>query len=226
MNPFKMAVALFEYAAGSPLGDVAVLKVDALGGASEELAAKLAPVRGYAPTLDLAALRRLPAGTLGHAYATFLDANGIVPLAVSPPVRERFRDDPYALRYAATHDLHHVLTGFDTTLAGEAGVLAFNVAQGTAPVGRWALLFVRILFTLAAPWRARAIAANVRRGLAMGDAAELVMAAPLESWLDQPIDDVRRRVAVVGEGSSVARGDVESEDVERAVERGAHGRPV
>jgi ubiquinone biosynthesis protein Coq4 len=71
-------------------------------------------------------------------------------------------------------------------------VLAFDVAQGTAPVGRWALVVVRILFALAAPWRARAIAANIRRGLAVGRDAELVMAAPLESWLERPIEDVRR----------------------------------
>jgi ubiquinone biosynthesis protein Coq4 len=53
---------------------------------------------------------------------------------ISADVRERFRDNPYALRYTTTHDLHHVLTGFDTGLAGEAGVVAFNVGQGSAPV--------------------------------------------------------------------------------------------
>jgi ubiquinone biosynthesis protein Coq4 len=196
MNVFKMALTLFEYIAGSPLGDVAVLKVDALGKASDDIVAKLAPVRGYTPVLDLATLRRLPAGTLGNEYARFVDANGIVPLKVSAPVRERFRDNPYAIRYAMTHDLHHVLAGFDTTLAGEAGVLAFNVAQRTAPIGRWALAIVRGLFAIAAPWRARAIARCVRRGFAMGRAAELVIAAPLESWFEDPIDDVRRRLGI------------------------------
>jgi ubiquinone biosynthesis protein Coq4 len=196
MNLFKLGTTMFAYAAGSPLGDVAVLKIDALGGASADLAEKLAPVRGYAPTPDLAVLRRLPVGTLGRAYATFLDANGIVPLAVSAPVRERFRDNPYALRYTATHDLHHVIAGFDTTLAGEAGVLAFNIAQGTAPIGARMLAFVRVLYTIVAPWRARAIASNVRRGLELGGSAALVMAAPLESWFDEPLDDVRRRLGI------------------------------
>jgi ubiquinone biosynthesis protein Coq4 len=194
MNLVKLFGMLRAHRAGAPLGDVVVLKLDALSGVSNEVARKLEPVRGWAPTHDLPALRRLPAGTLGREYARFLDDNGRVPLEVSPAVRERFRENPYALRYTATHDLHHVLAGFDTSLAGEAGVLAFNVGQRTAPVGRWALWIVRLLYTLIAPWQARSIARNLRDGLAMGRAAELVMAAPLESWFEEPLEDVRAKL--------------------------------
>ena len=54
-------------------------------------------------------LRALPAGTLAREYARFLDANGIEPLVISAAVKERFRENPFALRYTTTHDLHHVL---------------------------------------------------------------------------------------------------------------------
>jgi ubiquinone biosynthesis protein Coq4 len=194
MNLVKLFGMMRAYGAGAPLGDVLVLKLDALSGVSDEVARKLEPVRGWVPEHDLRALRLLPAGTLGREYARFVDANGIVPLAVSPAVRERFRENPYALRYTATHDLHHVLAGFDTSLAGEAGVLAFNVGQRTAPVGRWGLWLVRVLYTLVAPWQARAVAGNLRTGFAMGRAADLVMAAPLESWFAEPLADVRARL--------------------------------
>lgn len=196
MNLLKLLGTMRAYAGGAPLGDVAVLKVDALAGVSPDVERKLETARGSEPSHDLRALRKLPPDTLGHAYARFCVANGISPLVVSPALRERFRDRPYPLRYAATHDLHHVLTGFDTSLAGEAGVLAFDVAQGTAPVGRAALSFVRVLYTLVAPWQASAIARNVREGLQMGERAQLVMAAPLEEWFDVPLREVRERLGL------------------------------
>jgi ubiquinone biosynthesis protein Coq4 len=153
-------------------------------------------VRGYAPSHDLPALRALPAGTLGREYARFLDANRIEPLVISDSVKERFRDNPYALRYTTTHDLHHVLTGFDTGLAGEAGVVAFNIGQGSAP-GTWRLLWVpRLLWSLLSPTQARKIWHNLRVGQALGRRAKLVIAQPLESWFAEPLSQVRARLGI------------------------------
>jgi ubiquinone biosynthesis protein Coq4 len=192
----KMLGVLRAYRSGALLGDVVVLKLDALAAAPAGVAKKLEALHGYAPEPELPALRELPQGSLGREYARFLDANGISPLVVSPAVRARFRADPYALRYTATHDLHHVLAGFDTGLAGEAGVLAFNVGQGAAPVSRAMLAVVRVLYTMVSPMQARAIANNVRVGLAMGKNAELVMGSPLESWFEEPLATVRARLGI------------------------------
>src|SRR5689334_1412619 len=101
------------------LGDLVIWKLALLPRPACEIG-------GVFPHLDAAALRKLPKKTLGGAYARFLDDNRITPLE---PTR---KGSAYALRFTATHDLHHVVTGFDTTLAGEIGVLAFNVGQGTA----------------------------------------------------------------------------------------------
>jgi ubiquinone biosynthesis protein COQ4 len=196
MDLVKMLRMVRAYRSGAPLGDVVVLKLAALSAVPEGVNAKLGAVRGYAPEHDLAILRRLPLGTLGRDYADFLDANGVAPLVVSPCVRERFRHEPYALRHAATHDIHHVLTGFDTGLAGEDGVLAFNVGQGAAPVSRATLSFVRALHTLVSPTQGHAIANNIRVGLAMGEKAKLVIAEPVESYFEEPLAEVRRRLAI------------------------------
>jgi ubiquinone biosynthesis protein Coq4 len=196
MNLAKLLSVFRLYRAGAPLGDVVVLKLDALATAPHGMDAKLAALEEHAFAPDLAVLRRMPAGSLGREYARFCDANGIVPLDVSPAVRERFRRSPYALRYTSTHDLHHVLAGFDAGLAGEMGVLAFNVGQGAAPVSRAMLRFAAVLYTLLSPTQARTIANNVRVGLAMGRSAALVMAAPLESWLGEPLEEVRRRLGI------------------------------
>jgi ubiquinone biosynthesis protein COQ4 len=196
MNLRKMLETLRAFRAGAPLGDVAVLKFDALSAPPMWLTAKLEPLRGYAPAQDLTLLRALAPGTLGREYAGFLDANGITPLVVSPHVKERFHDNPYVLRYATTHDLHHVLTGFDTGLAGEAGVFAFTIAQGSAPAGRGMLQLVRIVYALFSPTQARRVWHNIRIGLALGAAAKLVIAEPIEAWFEEPLVEVRRKLGL------------------------------
>jgi hypothetical protein len=101
------------------LGDLVILKLMVLPRPKCEIG-------GAFPHLDIAVLRKMPKKTLGGAYAEFLDEHRIAPL---DPTR---KGSAYALRFTATHDLHHVVTGFDTTLAGEIGVLAFNVGQDGA----------------------------------------------------------------------------------------------
>ncbi len=196
MNPAKMLETLRAFRAGAPLGDVAVLKLDALSAPPRGIAARLERVRGYAPEQNLTTLRALPLGSLGREYARFLDANGITPLAVSPHIKERFRENPFVLRYTATHDLHHCLLGFDAGLAGEAGVYAFNVAQGSAPGGRGMLWFMRILYALFSPPQARRIWHNIRVGQRLGSKAKLVIAEPIEAWFGEPIAEVRKKLSI------------------------------
>ena len=197
MNLRKMRDTLVAYRAGAPLGDVVVMKIDALSAPSREVVRKLEAMYGYdAPTHDLAELRALPAGTLGREYARHLDANGIEPLVISPAVRDRYRSNPYALRYTTTHDLHHVLTGFDTGLAGEAGLVAFNVGQGSAPIGRAMLWYVRVMYGLLSPTQSRRLWHDIRVGLEMGRRAKLVIAEPIESHFAEPIDRVREALDI------------------------------
>ena len=165
MNLAKMLEMLRAFRAGAPLGDVAALKLDALSAPPRGINAQLERLRGYAPEQDLAVLRTLPPGSLGREYARFLDANGITPLVVSAHIKERFRENPFVLRYTATHDLHHCLLGFDAGLAGEAGVYAFTVAQGAAPGGRGMLWTLCILYALFSPPQARRIWHNIRVGV-------------------------------------------------------------
>ena len=196
MNLARMLETIRAFRAGAPLGDVAVLKFAALSAPPRGINAKLEALRGYAPEQSLPVLRALPAGTLGREYARFLDANGITPLTISPHIKERFHENPYVLRYATTHDLHHVLAGFDTGLAGEAGAYAFTVAQGSSPGGRGMLGLVRLVYPLFSPTQARRIWHNIRVGLALGAAARLVIAEPLEAWFDQPLERVRERLGI------------------------------
>ena len=86
-------------------------------------------------TVDLEALAKLPAGTLGHAYATFMTSHGLTP-NVFDGSPEEVRD-PHAAyvvqRMRQTHDLWHVVTNAQTDPAGEIALQAFTYAQSGAP---------------------------------------------------------------------------------------------
>jgi ubiquinone biosynthesis protein COQ4 len=68
--------------------------------------------RNVPAIVELEDLRSLPPGTLGHAWAEHLDANGLKPFDSGP-------------RRQQLHDGVHVLTGYGTDPVGEAEVQAF-----------------------------------------------------------------------------------------------------
>ncbi|NUQ76419.1 MAG: hypothetical protein HUU21_23010 [Polyangiaceae bacterium] len=184
---------------GGPLGDAAILKADALGvRATPSTEVQLEGVRGYLPRIDIAALRGLPGGTLGHEYAQFLDKNGLVPFTVSADFDpEILRRNTFAARYAVTHDMFHVLTGFDTSWAGEMGVLAFAAAQGYTRAQRFlGLPLAALLYPLFSPRQAIAVFRALRRGWRMGKRARFLLGVRLEEHFDRPIADLRAELGI------------------------------
>jgi ubiquinone biosynthesis protein COQ4 len=196
MNLKLLYEATRAFLGGAPIGDVAVMKIAALRATPAGLDEHLQHLRGFAPRLEREVMERLPDGSLGREYARFLAANGLEHLAISEPMLQRFIGNPYALRYTVTHDLHHLLTGFDTGLAGEVGVAAFTAAQGAGPIRVAGIRWLRWLYALLSPSQASAIFHNVALGIAMGAKAKLVLAEPLESWLEEPIAAVRERLGI------------------------------
>ena len=84
--------------------------------------------------VDFDALRKLPDGTLGREYTRFLDDHGITPDAffALPDVGD-LRVARLMLRFRQTHDLWHVLTGYEPDVAGELLLQAFMYAQTRSP---------------------------------------------------------------------------------------------
>ena len=92
---------------------------------------------------DRAALERMHPDSLGRAYLHYLDRNGFRPTGLlelqwetqARWVREEGLPalDPerawYLDRGTLTHDLFHVVTGYETDELGEAALLAFSQAQ-------------------------------------------------------------------------------------------------
>lgn len=191
-----------------PKGDLTILKCDAFGVRGRpEIERRLGAVKGYAPRIDLDRLRALPDGTLGREYARLLDAQGYAPFEVSGELEpELVARNTFGLRIAATHDIVHVLTGFDTSWAGEMGVLGFSVSQDYSRAQRWfALPVATLLYPILAPGRITAIFRSLREGLRMGARAEFVLGRRLEEDFERPVDELRRELGIaIAPGASTS----------------------
>jgi ubiquinone biosynthesis protein COQ4 len=73
--------------------------------------------------IDLAALARLPEGTLGREFVRYFETNGIEPFVSSFPVESDV--DYLSKRYRETHDIFHVITGYGTDEHSEMELQAF-----------------------------------------------------------------------------------------------------
>jgi ubiquinone biosynthesis protein Coq4 len=120
-------------------------------------------------------------------------ARGLSPFTVSERVgQEMIRRNVFAVRYAVTHDIFHLLLGFDTTLSGEMGVLAFAVAQGYSRAQVVSLVLAAVLYPILAPRQARRTLRALARGYRLGKQARCLLAERFEERWEEPIDAVRR----------------------------------
>jgi ubiquinone biosynthesis protein Coq4 len=156
--------------------------------------------------VQLESLARSAPGTLGRAVHDELKRMGIDPKdMVLPEVRNDF--DYVRAHMRETHDIWHVVTGFDTDVAGELGLQAFYFAQFRAPLPP--VLFVvgflnTVLYSMDdGERRMRAIV----RGWLLGRKAKTLFGVRWAELWDTPLAEVRRRY------------DVDIEGVEAAIER-------
>ena len=85
---------------------------------------------------DAEALRRLPKGTLGHTYVTILDTMGYdINFFPEPAFYNNLQNDADYINYRvfATHDIHHIVSGFSLDGFGEIGVISISVGQFNHP---------------------------------------------------------------------------------------------
>jgi ubiquinone biosynthesis protein COQ4 len=159
-------------------------------------------LREILPVLqDRDRLRALPNGTLGREYARFLDREGISAEGLVD-ASEEYEDDKIFLderarclsnRLRDTHDLWHVVTGYQRDLFGEHALLAFSYAQTRNPG-------IGFIVVMAAIRRWREGEKNVIplawEGYRRGRRAAFFVAADWEGMLAMPLDDVRRVLKV------------------------------
>lgn len=99
-------------------------------------AAALIARRQLSGPYDVTALKQLPKGSLGYTYAKVMEAMGYdIDFFPDPAFYNNLENDADYINYRvyATHDLHHILSGFSLDNFGELGVISISVSQFRFP---------------------------------------------------------------------------------------------
>ncbi len=180
--------------------------------ASDPASAALIAARHSAPPHDLEALRALPRGTLGHTFATVLGAiNYDLNFFPKPAFFNDLATDADYINYriAATHDLHHILTGFSLDTSGELGVTSVSVAQASIPAFAFIDLIALMLSWLRSdtpiaeisdaampPGHVAYVYRTINKGLEMGMAARPLFPVLWEERMEQDLEDLRQELGI------------------------------
>jgi ubiquinone biosynthesis protein Coq4 len=154
--------------------------------------------------IDLARLRAMPDGTFGREAARFLDARKLDPNDL--PDRPGTTETAWLRAHLfETHDLWHVVTGFDTDVPGEAGLQAFYLAQfpGRLPAVLLSILFINTFLYKFEESDARMDA--ITHGWALGKRAEQLLGVRWNDLFALPLSDVRTRLGLPVAGVATSR---------------------
>lgn len=145
-------------------------------------------------SLNIPHLRTLAEGTLGHAYVTWLDREG-----VSPDTRDSVRyiddaEEAYVMqRYRESHDFLHALTGLPIIAEGEIALKAFEFANTVLPMTGLSLAAVA---RLKPAERARFWAVYLPWAVRNGLKGEEVINVYWEEEMDTPVEVLRERLGL------------------------------
>ena len=145
-------------------------------------------------TMSVEYLRALPENTVGRAYVSWLDREG-----VSPDTREatRYIDDEecaYVMqRYRECHDFYHAITGLPVMREGEVALKAFEFANTLLPMTGLAVFAVtslkkgerRRFWEIYGPWA-------VENGLRSQDVINVYW----EEELENDVQELRERLGI------------------------------
>lgn len=151
--------------------------------------------RYLAPEADIDALLRCPEGSLGHAYAHHITDNGFDP--------DYFRKidvaddlDYVLMRIRQTHDIWHVVTGFDTSRIGELSLKAFELAQIRRPMAAVITTGGVMRYLLKDPEHLGDVLRGISLGYRLGLAAQPLLAQRWELDWDRPLDRWRAELMI------------------------------
>ncbi len=159
----------------------------------------------HLPTIldDHAALRRMPEGSLAHAYCDFMEREGLTAQGLVEEFDRFAHDKPkyndqfqwYMNRMRDVHDMLHVLTGYGRDALGEACVLAFTYSQQPSPahlfIGYMAGLNIGKQVKSSAP-----VLRAIREAQGLGKACPRIAELAITELLPMQLDEVRRKLNI------------------------------
>ncbi len=146
---------------------------------------------GYMPLKpQLADLGRLPEGTFGRAVHDHMKKNNI-DFELFPDEDVHLPIEYVSQRMYLDHDLWHVLLNYNTDIADELALQAFNVAQLRSPFG--ALIISGGLLNLLRkdPMSAADAIGRVSEGYQRGKKSKFLLGLRLHEMFDRPLTEVR-----------------------------------
>ncbi|GAB4374675.1 MAG: Coq4 family protein [Elainellaceae cyanobacterium] len=152
--------------------------------ATPEVAAIIAE-RYIAPHHNLEALSQYPPDSLAYTYASRLQQASFEVLEAEVNVDS---DASYLEnRWQQTHDIWHIITGFDTSEIGEIGLQAFYLAQFRLPLASMLIANSLIAATLWQPQILSPLFMAIARGWEMGRVAKPLIAQKWEEAWEKPV---------------------------------------
>jgi ubiquinone biosynthesis protein COQ4 len=138
------------------------------------------------PAHDLDTLLTLPPDSLGYIYAAEIKRKGFDPNLHAGMTATS--DAEYVeLRLSQTHDLWHIITGFDTDLIDEIGLQAFHLPQFPYPLATILVATSLISTTLKEPEMLPSLLDAIAQGFQMGKTAKPLFAQKWEEGWEKPL---------------------------------------
>lgn len=138
------------------------------------------------PAHDLDALLTLPPDSLGYLYAAAMKKTGFDP-NLHAGMTAKSDGEYVELRLSQTHDLWHVITGFDTSPIGEIGLQAFHLPQFPYPLATLLVANSLVSTTLRAPEALPQLLEAIAQGFHMGKTARPLFAQKWEEGWEKPL---------------------------------------
>lgn len=163
-------------------------------GADDGVAA-LMKERYLAAPVDIDELVRMPADSLGHAFARHILDHGFDPdyyrkLDVETDL------DWVLMRMRQTHDVWHVVTGIDTSRLGELAVKAFELAQTWRPLAAVITCGGVMRYLMKDPDQLGDVMTHVSHGYQLGRHAAPFLAQRWELHWRRPLAEWRAQVGL------------------------------
>ncbi|MGD1803824.1 Coq4 family protein [Dapis sp. BLCC M126] len=136
---------------------------------------------------DLDKLLQYSEESLGHIYASTMKAKGFSAEDLYTPVSINSDVSYLNARLGQTHDIWHIITGFDTSDLGEIGLQAFYLAQYPDPLATMLIANSLIGVTLLTPEELPELLKAIAKGWEMGSKAKPLFAQKWEENWEKPL---------------------------------------
>ena len=147
------------------------------------------------PVPDVVALSKLPKNSLGYRYFNHLDSMGFDP-DYYRKIEVQNDVDYVMMRIRQTHDIWHVMTGFDTHPLGEIAIKAVELAQTHRPMAAAICAGGVFRYMLKEPDLFGACLESIVAGYHMGLQSKALLSMKWEELWDRDLEDLRERLGI------------------------------